>query len=109
VPGLSTKETTADSAGHCSHQATIALLARSRIGGAILAILILLVSVGVVGVLRWGVLVVGSLLRELMRRIARWVLSAATTISMLFSTSRLIEPRRITDYACCWGGAGPPY
>jgi hypothetical protein len=72
--GLSTKDTTADSAGYCSHEPTIALLACSGIGG---AILILLLSVRVVGVLRWGVLIVGSLLRELVRGIARWVLSAA--------------------------------
>lgn len=70
--GFTTEYTTADTAGYCSQETTITLLACSRIGG---AILILLVSVRVVGVLRWGVLVVSSLLRELMRGIARWVLS----------------------------------
>jgi hypothetical protein len=75
MSGLSTKQTTAEPAGHCSHETAIALLACSRIGG---AILVLLVSVRVVGVLRWGVLVVSSLLRELVRWIARWVLPAAS-------------------------------
>jgi len=74
VVGFTTEYTTADTAGYCSQEPTITLLACSRIGG---AILILLVSVRVVGVLRWGVLVVSSLLRELMRGIARWVLSTA--------------------------------
>jgi len=77
VSGLATKYTAAESTRYCTHETTIALLACSRIGGAVLA-LTLLVGVRVVGVLWWGVLVVRSLLRELVRGIARWVLSAAT-------------------------------
>lgn len=74
VSGLATKNTTAESTRYCTHKTTIALLACSRIGG---AIVVLLMAVRVVGVLRWGVLVVSSLLGELVRGIARWVLSTA--------------------------------
>lgn len=74
VSSLAAEDTTAESARYCTHETTIALLACSRIGG---AILVLLVTVRVVGVLRWGVLVVSSLLRELVRGIAGWVLSTA--------------------------------
>lgn len=74
MASLVSKHTAAESTGYCSHKTTIALLACSRIGG---AILVLLMGVRVVGVLRWGVLVVSSLLRELVRWIVRWVLTTA--------------------------------
>lgn len=74
MTSLVSKRAAAESAGYRSHETAIALLACSRIGGAILA---LLVGVRVVGVLRWGVLVVSSLLRELVRWIARWVLAVS--------------------------------
>jgi hypothetical protein len=93
---LTTKNTTADTAGYCSHEATITLLACSRIGGAILVLLVLLVSVRVVGVLRWGVLVVSSLLRELVRGITRWVLSAALTSA--YYAQRVVYSNGKKDY-----------
>lgn len=74
MTSLVSKHTAAESTGYCSHKTTIALLACSRVGG---AILVLLMGVGIVGVLRWRVLVVSSLLRKLVRGIARWVLAAA--------------------------------
>ena len=74
MTSLVSKHTAAESTGYCSHKTTIALLACSRIGG---AILVLLMGVWVVGVLRWGVLVVSSLLGELLRWIALGVLAAA--------------------------------
>lgn len=74
MTSLVSKHTAAKSTGYCPHETTLTLLACGRIGG---AILVLLMGVGVVGVLRWGVLVVSSLLRKLVRWIARWVLTAA--------------------------------
>lgn len=74
VTGLVSKQTTAESAGYRTHKTAIALLACSWVGGAILVML--LSCVRVVGILRWGVLVVGSLLRELVRWVALRVLTA---------------------------------
>lgn len=78
VTGLVSKQTTAESAGYRTHKTAIALLACSWVGGTILVML--LSCVRVVGILRWGVLVVGSLLRELVRWVALRVLTVCLVL-----------------------------
>lgn len=77
MASLVAKKATTESTSYSTHETTIALLSGSGIGGTVLLLLaiLILLTVGVVGVMRWGVLVVGSLLGKLLRWIALGVLA----------------------------------
>lgn len=88
MSGLSSDIVTAQPACYCAHYAAISLTLDRRIGGAVLLLLVLLLSVGVIGIRGRGVLVVGTLLGELMRWIAL-VLAALMEVSLSWIVLKL--------------------